>query len=137
MIDNPTIVIKTIDATITLNKMTRTQRVPSPTTKRMIADAITSRKRAMRPCIMTSPLCQAPAICQEEGVKLIPDLLHILGLALTQAAGARTTTMWPTITGRIHPSSAGTCMPPRVTMVDAFITLIRAILSFPPSPPQV
>jgi hypothetical protein len=42
---------------------------------------------------MTSPLCQALAIHPEEGVDLVPDLLHalVLGLALAQAAGATTT----------------------------------------------
>ena len=43
---------------------------------------------------MTSPLCQAPAICPEEGVNLVPDhlctLVLALGLALAQAAGATT-----------------------------------------------
>jgi hypothetical protein len=63
MIANQTINIKTIDTMIALNPMTRTQRTPSPTTRRMLASAITSRKRATRPCIMTSPLCQALAIC--------------------------------------------------------------------------
>ncbi len=42
---------------------------------------------------MTSPLCQALAICPEEGVDLVPDHLCALGLALTQAAGATTTIM--------------------------------------------
>ena len=46
---------------------------------------------------MTSPLPQAPAICPEEGVNLIQDLLQvlvlILGLALAQAAGAMKTIM--------------------------------------------
>jgi hypothetical protein len=38
---------------------------------------------------MTSPLCQAQAICPEEGVVLIQDLFCALvfGLALAQAAG--------------------------------------------------
>ncbi len=52
-----TIVIKTINTTIALNAMTMTQRSPSPTTRRMIASAITPRKRVTRPCTMTSPLC--------------------------------------------------------------------------------
>jgi hypothetical protein len=65
-ITNLTIVIKTIDATIALNVTTRTQKAPSPTIRRMIASAITLRKRATRPCIMTSPLSQAPAICPEK-----------------------------------------------------------------------
>jgi hypothetical protein len=44
---------------------------------------------------MTSPLHQAPAICPEEGVDLVPDLLHalVLILPLTQAAGATKTIM--------------------------------------------
>jgi hypothetical protein len=44
---------------------------------------------------MTSPLCQAPAIRPEKGVDLVQDLLRalILGLALAQAAGAKTTIM--------------------------------------------
>jgi hypothetical protein len=44
---------------------------------------------------MTSPLCPAQAICLEEGVVLVQDLLHalVLGLALARAAGATTITM--------------------------------------------
>jgi hypothetical protein len=70
---------------------TRTRKAASPTKRRMIASAITSRKRATRPC----PLCQAWAIFPEEGVVLVQDLLCalVLGLALVQAAGAMTTTM--------------------------------------------
>jgi hypothetical protein len=84
MIANPTIVIKTIDSTIVINGTTRTQRAASPTKRRMIAGAITSRKRATRSCIMTSPLCQAQTVHPEEGVILAQDLLctHVLGLAL-------------------------------------------------------
>jgi hypothetical protein len=95
-IANPTIVIKTIDATIVLDTTTRTQRAISPTTRRMITSAITSRKKATRPCIMTSPLCQARAACLEKGVVLVQDLLHalVLGLALARAAEATITTMW-------------------------------------------
>jgi hypothetical protein len=52
-----TIVIKTIDAMIVDDGTTRTQGPTSPTTRRMIASAITSKKRATRPCTMTSPLC--------------------------------------------------------------------------------
>jgi hypothetical protein len=52
-----TIIIEMIDTTITLNSMTRTQRAPSPTPRRMIAGTITQRKRETRPCIMTSTLC--------------------------------------------------------------------------------
>jgi hypothetical protein len=81
---------------------------------------------------MTSLLCQARAICPEEGVILVQDLLCalvlVLTLAFTQAAGATTTITWPKMTaGQIHPSSAGTCTPPIVTMVDLSIALIRAI----------
>jgi hypothetical protein len=44
---------------------------------------------------MTSPLHRAPAICPEDGVDLVPDLLHtlVLALALAQAAGATKTIM--------------------------------------------
>jgi hypothetical protein len=82
MIANPTIVIETINATIALDATTRTQRAPSPMMRRMIASAITLRKRATRPCIITSPLCQAWAICPEEGVVLVQDLLTLLFLVL-------------------------------------------------------
>jgi hypothetical protein len=126
-IANPIIVIKTINATIVLDMTTRTQRAQSSTKRRMIASTITPRKRVTRPCIMTSPLCQAQAICPEEGVVLVQDLLCtlILGPVLTQVAGARTTIMWSKMTaGQIRPSSAGSCTPPRVTMMDAFIALI-------------
>jgi hypothetical protein len=62
MIANMTIIIETIDATIALNVTTRTQRAPSPMARRMVASAISPRKRATRPCIMTSLLSQALAI---------------------------------------------------------------------------
>jgi hypothetical protein len=45
IIANPTIIIKTINATIALDATTRTQRAPSPTTRRMIASTITPRKK--------------------------------------------------------------------------------------------
>jgi hypothetical protein len=95
MITNLIIVIEMTNTMIVVNAMTRTQGTISPTTRRMIARAITSRKRATRPCIMTSPLCRALAICPEEGVDLVPDLLCalILVLALAQAAGAMKTIM--------------------------------------------
>jgi hypothetical protein len=95
MITNLTIIIETTNATIALNVMTRTQKAPSPMTRRMIASAITPRKRATRSCIMTSPLSQALAICPEKEVDLVQDLLHALnlGLALAQAVGATTTIM--------------------------------------------
>ncbi len=84
-IADPTIVLKKIDASIILNTTTRTQRAASPTKRRMIAGVITSRKRATRPCIMTSPLYQVQAICPEEGVVLAQDLLCALVLGLTLA----------------------------------------------------
>jgi hypothetical protein len=57
MTNNPTIVIKMIDATIALVVTIRTLRTASPIRRRMIAHVITSRKKATRPCTMTSPLC--------------------------------------------------------------------------------
>jgi hypothetical protein len=134
-ITNPTIVIKTINATIALDVTTRTQRATSSTTRRMIASAITSRKRATRPCIMTSPLCQAPAICPEEGVDLVPDLLCVLvlGLALAQAAGARTTIMLTKmIASQGQPPSAG-IHTPRTAMTDITIARTKTIPSLQPS----
>jgi hypothetical protein len=94
---------------------------------------------------MTSP--QAPAICPKEGVDLVPDHLCApvlaLGLALAQAAGATMTIMLIKTTASLvqHPSksihpSTGTCTPPRVTSVDAFIARTKGILSLPPSPLQ-
>jgi hypothetical protein len=90
---NLAIVIKTTDATIALNVTTRTQKAPSSTTRRMIASGITPRERVTRPCIMTSPLSRALAICPERGVDLVQDLLHALNpvLALTRAVGATDT----------------------------------------------
>jgi hypothetical protein len=128
-------------------------------TRRMISSAITSRKRATRPCTMTSPLHQAWAICPEEGVNLVPDhlpaLVLALHLALAQAAGATTTiTLTKTIASQVqppsimlikmtaslvqHPSkgihpSMGSCTPLRVTKANAFIAWTKAILSLPPS----
>ncbi len=142
MINNPTMVIKTIGVTIVLNAMTRTWGATSPMTRRMIASAITSRKRMMSPCTMTSP--QAPAICPKEGVDLVPDhlwaLFLVFGLALAQAAGATATIMLIKMTASlvqhsskgIHPST-GTCTPPRVMTADAFIAQTKAILGLPPS----
>jgi hypothetical protein len=135
MITDLTIFIKTTDATIALDVMTSTQKAPSPTTRRMIASAITPRKRATRPCIMTSPQSQALAVCPEKEVNLVQDLLCALnlGLALAQAVGATTTIMSiKMIANQAQPPSAGTCTPPRVTMADAFIALIKPILFLPP-----
>ncbi len=77
------IVIETIDAMIMVNATTRMQGTASPTTRRMIASVITSRKRVIRPCTMTSPLRQAPAIRPEKRVDL--DLLCALALVLALA----------------------------------------------------
>jgi hypothetical protein len=131
-----TIVIETIDATIALNVMTRTQKALSPMTRRMIASAITPRKRATRPCIMTSPLSQALAICLEQEVNLVQNLLHALnlGLASAHAVGAMATIMSiKMIASQAHPPSTGTCTPLRVTMADAFIALAKAIPFLPTS----
>jgi hypothetical protein len=89
------LIIKTIDAMIVVDATTRMQGTTTPTTRRMIARAITSRKRATRPCTIISPLRQAPAIHPEQGVDLVPDLLYALALilALAQAAGATKTIM--------------------------------------------
>jgi hypothetical protein len=62
-----------IDAMIMVNDMIRMQKATSPTTRRMIASAINPRKRAMRPCIMTSPHCRVPEIRPEKEV----DLVHM------------------------------------------------------------
>jgi hypothetical protein len=130
MIGDTTIVIETISATIALDAMTRTQRAPSLMTRRMIAGTITSRKRAARPCIMTSPLCQVPPICPEEGVNIVPDLLR--GLALAQAVGVTSTIMsTKTIASQVQPSSTGICTP-RTMMTNITIAQTKAILSLPP-----
>jgi hypothetical protein len=90
---------------------------------------------------MTSP--QAPAIRPKEGVDLVPDhlcaLVFVLGLGLTQAAGAIATIMLIKMTTSLvqHPSkgihpNTGTCTHPRVTTADAFIARTKAILCLPP-----
>jgi hypothetical protein len=91
---------------------------------------------------MTSPLCQARAIFPEEGAVLVQDLLCalvlILGLALAQAAGVMTITMWPKMTaGQIRSTSVGTPTPLRVMTADVTIALTIAIPFLPPSLPQV
>jgi hypothetical protein len=135
MIANLTIVIETINAMIVVNKTSRTRGTTSPTIRRMIASAITSRKRVTRPCTMTSPLCQAPAFCLEEGVDLVPDLLCTLALilALAQAAGATKTIMSNnTIASQAQPPNAGVRIP-RTMMTDITIARTRAIAFLPPS----
>jgi hypothetical protein len=123
------IVIGTTNTTIALDMTTRTPHSPGPTTRKMIASAITLRKRAMRPCIMTSPLSQSLAIYPERGVDLVQDLLHALnlGLALAQAVRATNTiTLTKMIASKAQPPSTS-CTPPRVTMADTFIALTKAI----------
>jgi hypothetical protein len=95
MIDNGTIVSKTIGVTIAPEVTKRTQKAPSPMTRRMIVSAITPRKGATRPCIMISPPSQAPAIHPEKEADLVKDFLCALnlGLALVQAARATTIIM--------------------------------------------
>jgi hypothetical protein len=138
-ITNLAIVIKMTNATITLDVMTRTQKAPSPMTRRMIASAITPRKRVTKPCIMTSPLSQALAICPEKGVNLVQDLLHALNpvLALAQTVRATNTIMLTKmIASWAQPPSASTHTPPRVTMADTFIAPKKAIAFLLPSPLQ-
>jgi hypothetical protein len=128
-------IIETIDVMIVVEATIRMQGTTSPTTRRMITSAITSRKRATRPCTMNSPLCCAPAICPEEGVNLLPDLLHALALvlALAQAAGATKTIMSNNmIASQAQPPNAGVCTP-RMMMTDITITRTRAIAFLPPS----
>ncbi len=120
---------------IMVNATTRTQGTTSPTTRRMIASAITSRKRATRPCTMTSPLCQVPVIRPEDGVDLVSDLLCALALvlALAQAAGATITIMLNNmIASRAQPPNVGVRIP-RTMMTDITITRTRAIAFLPPS----
>jgi hypothetical protein len=146
IIEDPTIAIKTINTTIALNATTRTRGATSPMTRRMIPGMITSRKRATRPCIMTSPLSQVPAIFLEEGVALVPDHLCALGLALclplAQAAGAATTIMLTkTIASQVQPPSTGIhpstdICTPKTMMMDITIAQTKVILSLPPSPLQ-
>ncbi len=84
---------------------------------------------------MTSPLRQAPAICPEDGVNLVPDLFHalILVLALAQAAGATKTIMLNNmIASQAQPPNAGVCIPRRM-MTDITIAWTRAIAFLPPS----
>jgi hypothetical protein len=84
---------------------------------------------------MTSPLCRAPAICPEEGVDLVPDLLCALALvlALAQAAGATKTIMLnKMIVSQAQPPNAGVRIP-RTIMMDITIVQTRAIAFLPPS----
>jgi hypothetical protein len=89
MIADLVIVIKMINAMIVVDAAIRTRGTASPTTRRMIAGAITSRKRVTRPCTMTSPLHWALAVCPEKGVDL--DLLRALALVLALAQAAEAT----------------------------------------------
>ena len=123
------------DTMITLIVKTRTTRTKSHTRRRVIANAITSRKWVTRPCIMTSPLHQAQTPCSEKGVALVQYLLLALVPALAQAAvaGATPTIMCLMMTAsHADPSSAITCTP-RTMMTDITIILTRAILFSSPS----
>jgi hypothetical protein len=66
MTNNMTVAIETINTKITLIAKTRTTRTKSPTRRRMIASAISSRKRVTRPCTTTSPFHQAWTLCPEK-----------------------------------------------------------------------
>jgi hypothetical protein len=75
------------------------------------------------------------AICPEEGVDLVPDLLHtlVLALALAQAAGATKTIMSNNIiASQAQPPNTGVCTP-RMMMTDITITQTRTIAFLPPS----
>ncbi len=71
---------------------------------------------------MTIPLCQALAVCPEEGVDLVPDLLCALiyVFALAQAAGATKTVISNNITSQAQPPNTGVCIP-RTMMTDITI----------------
>ncbi len=76
-----------------------------------------------------------PAICPEEGVDLVLDLLRALALvlALAQAAGATTTIMSNNmIASQVQPPNAG-IHTLRTTMTDITIAQTRAIPFLPPS----
>jgi hypothetical protein len=76
-----------------------------------------------------------PAICPEEGVDLVPDLLcaPVLVLALAQAAGATKTIMLNNmIANRVQPPNAGVCIL-RTMMMNITILRTRAIAFSPPS----
>jgi hypothetical protein len=136
MTDNPTIIIEMINATINLVAMTRTIRATSPMRRRMIASAITPRKRVTRPCTMTSSLCQVRTPRSEKGFALTQNILLTLVpvLALAQAAGPTTTIMWlAMIASQAHSPSVGTRTPPRAMTMDVSIALTRAIMLLPPS----
>jgi hypothetical protein len=133
MIADLIILIKTINAMIVVNATTKTQGTASPTTRRMIASANTSRQRVTRPCTMTSPLCQAPAICLEKGVNLNFLRALALVLALAQAAGA-TKIIMPNnmIASQAQRPNAGV-RTPRTKMTNITIAQTRAIAFLPPS----
>ncbi len=118
---------------IVVNATTRTQGTASHTTRRMIASAITSRKRVTRPCTMTSPLCRALAVCPEKGVNL--DLLPALALvlALAQAAGVTKIIMSNNIiTSQAQRPNVGVCTL-KTMMTYITIAWTRAIVFLLPS----
>jgi hypothetical protein len=135
VIPDLTIIIEMINAMIVVNATTRLQETTSPTTRRMIASVITSRKRATMPCTMTTLLHQAPAIHPKEGVDIVQDLLHALALvlALAQAAGATKNIISNNmIASRAQPPNAGVHIPRRM-MIDITIIQTRGIAFLPPS----
>ncbi len=82
---------------------------------------------------MTSPLCRAWAIRPKKGVILTQDLLCglVLGLALAQAAGATTITMWLGMTpSHVRSPIMGTRTPPSVMTEDVSIALTRVFATF-------
>jgi hypothetical protein len=64
-INDMTVAIEMINATITLIVKTRTTKTKSPMRRRMTTGTITSRKRVTRSCTTTSPLHQAWTLCPE------------------------------------------------------------------------
>jgi hypothetical protein len=98
----------------------------------MIASLITSRKRATRPCIMTSSLHQAQTPCPEK------ELLLFKILSPPAVAGAKTT-ITTTITycviaeSQADLSIAITHSPLRTMAMDMSIALTRTIMFLPPS----
>jgi hypothetical protein len=133
MITGLIIIIKKIDAMIAVDITTRTRGTASPTTRRMIASVITSRKRVTRSCTMTSPLHQAPAVRLENGVDLNLLCMLTLILALAQAAGATKIIMSNNmIACQVQHSNMGV-RTPRMMMTDITIARTRVMAFLLPS----
>jgi hypothetical protein len=133
--NNMTVAIKTINAMIALVAKRRAAR-KSPTRRKMIASAITSRRKVMGPCITTCPCYHAQILCLEKGVAPVQGLLlaHAPVLALAQAAatGAMQTIMSPMMTSsQADPSSASICTL-RIPTMDITIVPRKAVLFLPP-----